>query len=134
MENASIFTRIINGEIPVHKIYEDDKVFAMLDSEPLADGHTLVVPKIQGGQIWELSDDYYTAIWNVARKLAMHMQEVLKPQRVGTIIEGFGVPDHGHIHLVPLYGDDVLQLPHKYPVDTSDENMKRLSEQLAFTD
>jgi histidine triad (HIT) family protein len=134
MKNTSIFTRIINGEIPAHKVYEDEKTFVFLDANPLADGHVLVVPKIPVEQIWDLPEDYYRAVWDTARKMARRIQEVLQPLRVGTVIEGLGVPDHGHIHLLPIYDNDVLRLHHGYPVDVSADSMKQLAKKLAFTD
>ncbi|MCL1929591.1 HIT family protein [Candidatus Saccharibacteria bacterium] len=134
MENTSIFTKIINGEIPAHKIYEDDKTFVFLDINPLADGHVLVVPKVQVDQIWQLPDDYYAAVWSTAKKVAERMQEVLQPMRVGTVIEGLGVPNHGHVHLVPIYDEDVLRLHHGYPVNVDENNLKSLAEKLSFTD
>jgi len=134
MENTSIFSKIINGELPAYKIFEDDKTLAILDINPLADGHVLILPKIQVGQIWDLPDDYYTAIWNTSRKVAKQMQKVLKPICVGTVIEGLGVPDHGHVHLVPVYDHEVLRLHHGYPVNTEKENMQKLAKKLSFTD
>jgi histidine triad (HIT) family protein len=133
MTTPSIFTKIISGEIPVHKVYEDAKTLAFLDINPLADGHVLIVPKIQVDEVWQLPDDYYQAIWQTARRLAKHMQKVLKPIRVASIVEGLGVPDHAHVHLIPLYDADVLHLHHGYPVDTSEENMKRLARELTLS-
>jgi histidine triad (HIT) family protein len=130
MKNASIFTKIINGEVPAYKVYEDEKTFAFLDINPLADGHVLVVPKAQTDEIWQLSEVDYAAVWATARKMAGRIQEVLKPLRVGVVIEGLGVPDHGHIHLVPIYDDDVLRLHHGYAVDTRPEQMARMAEKL----
>jgi len=134
MENSSVFTKIINGEIPVHKIYEDDKTIAFLDANPLADGHTLVVPKVQIGQVWQLPDEYYTALWKTVRKIAGHMQEVLKPLRVGAAIEGLNTPDHAHVHLIPIYDENVLRMHHGYHVNTDPENMKKLAKKLFFKD
>jgi histidine triad (HIT) family protein len=134
MKNASIFSKIINGEIPSYKIYEDDKTFAFLDVNPLADGHVLITPKVQKDQVWQLSDEDYTAIWETTRKVALRMQKVLQPLRIGTVIEGLGVPNHAHIHLVPIYDEDVLRLHHGYPVNTDQKNMEKLAEKLSFPD
>ena len=107
MQEPSIFTRIINGEIPAYKVYEDDRVIAFLDIHPINPGHTLLVPKKQVDLLWDLEADDYEYIWKIAQQLARHIQETLRPPRVGVIVEGFGVP-HAHIHLIPLYaGNDI---------------------------
>lgn len=125
----SIFTKIIRGEIPCHKVYEDEKVFAMLDIDPLADGHVLVFPKKQVDLIWGLDKETYRYLFEKAREIAQKIQTEMKPIRVGMVVEGFGVP-HAHIHLVPLYDNDVLQLHHGYPVEKSVENLAHIAEQL----
>ena len=103
----SIFTKIIKGEIPCHKVYEDDRVVAFLDIHPINEGHTLVVPKKQVDHLWDLDDDDYHYLWSVAKHIAEHIQQTLRPPRVGVIVEGFGVP-HVHIHLIPLlHGNDI---------------------------
>jgi len=102
MQELSIFSRIINGEIPSHKVYEDDKVIAILDIHPLSEGHTLVIPKIQIDHIWDLDDANYQHLWNVVKKLGFHIKTVINPTRVGIVVEGFGVP-HVHVQLVPIY-------------------------------
>lgn len=96
----SIFTKIIKGEIPAHKIYEDNRTLAFLTIEPQQPGHTLVIPKEQIDLIWDLSDDAYVYLWQTAKKIALHMGEVLG-RRIGVHVEGLGVP-HAHIHLVPF--------------------------------
>lgn len=111
----SIFTKIIKGEIPCYKVYEDNIVFAMLDIDPLSDGHVLVFPKKQVDLLWDLDQDVYNHLMDVAKLIAEKIQNKLNPLRVGMVVEGFGVP-HAHIHLVPLYDKDVLQLHHGYPV------------------
>ncbi len=126
----SIFTKIIRGEVPGYKVYEDEKVYAMLDIEPLSDGHVLVFPKAQVDLLWDLPDEEYEYLWQISKKIAREMQEVFQPQRVGAVVEGFGVP-HAHIHLVPLYDKDVLELHHGYPVRDSSEDMQAIAERLA---
>lgn len=111
MQEPSIFTRIINGEIHAHKVYEDDRVIAFLDAHPVFEGHTLVIPKVQVDSLWDLSDEDYEYLWKVAKKIAKHIKEVYDCPRVGSVVEGFGVP-HAHIHLVPIYqGDDLRRFP-----------------------
>ena len=126
----SIFTKIIRGEIPCYKVYEDEQVFAMLDIEPLADGHVLVFPKKQVDLLWDLPDEDYQYLMQIAKKLAHKIQAEFNPLRVGVAVEGFGVP-HAHIHLVPLYDKEVLKLHHGYPVDNSVENLTRIAAKLA---
>jgi len=101
MNEPSVFTRIINGEIPCHKVYEDDRVLAFLTINPFADGHTLVIPKKQINQIWDLEDDDYLYLWKTAQKIALHLRTVMAVDRVGVVVKGFEVP-HTHIHLIPV--------------------------------
>lgn len=127
----SIFTKIIKGEIPCYKIFEDEKVFAILDIEPLSDGHVLLFPKKQVDLLWDLDNENYKHLFDVAKKLSKKIQLEMNPLRVGMVVEGFGVP-HAHIHLVPLYDNDVLRLHHGYPVDKSVENLQKISERLSL--
>ncbi|HUC96475.1 MAG TPA: HIT family protein [Candidatus Saccharimonadales bacterium] len=110
MSEPSIFTRIINGEIPAYKIYEDDRIIAFLNIHPLNPGHTLVVPKIQVDHIWDLSDDEYMYLWEAVKKIGNHIREVIGSPRVGVVVEGFGVP-HVHVHLIPIYHGNDLKKP-----------------------
>ena len=98
---ASIFTRIINGEIPCYKIAEDDRYFAFLDINPLAKGHTLVVPKIEEDYIFDLSDDVLAGMMVFAKKVAVRIKEVTGCKRVAVVVLGMEVP-HAHIHLIPM--------------------------------
>lgn len=106
----SVFTKIIKGEIPASKVYEDDKILAFLDINPLTPGHTLVIPKVQVSHFDELDDDTYQALFEVVKKVAVRIKQVLEPNRVCVRIEGFEVP-HTHVHLYPcnssqdFYGD-----------------------------
>lgn len=97
----SIFTKIIKGQIPSHKIYEDDQTFAFLDIHPLTDGHTLVVPKKQIEFVWDLDDATYQALMATSKKLALHLREKLAVPYVGEKIVGIDVP-HAHVHLIPF--------------------------------
>jgi histidine triad (HIT) family protein len=97
----SIFTKIINGEIPCHKVYEDDDVIAFLDICPITPGHTLVVPKKQLEFVWDLDDELYVKLTLVAKKVALHIREVLGTSYVGEQIIGVDVP-HAHIQLIPF--------------------------------
>ena len=97
----SLFTKIIKGEIPCHKIYEDEKTFAFLDIQPIKPGHMLVVPKRQV-DIWDLSEEDYQALMLTVRKVAHRIQEVLKPRRVGIQVVGIDVDNHAHVHVFPF--------------------------------
>ena len=97
----SIFTKIIKGEIPCHKIYEDDKTFAFLDIHPSVEGHTLVIPKSQVEFLWDLSDEDYQAVMATAKKVAQHIRQVLNVPYVGVKVVGVDVP-HAHVHLIPF--------------------------------
>ncbi|MEQ9265784.1 MAG: HIT family protein [Balneolaceae bacterium] len=99
---ASIFTKIIQGEIPCYKIAEDDQHFAFLDINPIAEGHTLVVPKKEVDYIFDLEDETASQLMIFAKKVALAIDESLGTIRTGVIVEGLEVP-HAHIHLVPIY-------------------------------
>jgi len=97
----SIFTKIINREIPAYIIEENDDFIAFLDVFPLAKGHTLVIPKKQVDYIFDLDDDTYTRLFSFAKKIAAKVNLAIDCKRVGVAVIGLEVP-HAHIHLVPL--------------------------------
>jgi histidine triad (HIT) family protein len=97
----SIFTKIIKGEIPSNKIYEDELTLAFLNIYPDVPGHTLVIPKKQIDHLWDLPAEDYVAVMETAKKVANRMREVLKPERVGVKVVGEEVP-HAHVHLIPF--------------------------------
>lgn len=97
----SIFTKIINGEIPSHKVYEDDHTYAFLDINPITEGHTLVVPKKQVEFLWDLEENDYLILQSSAKKIALHLRNVLNVPYVGVQVVGVDVP-HAHIHLIPF--------------------------------
>lgn len=96
----SIFTKIVNGEIPCYKIYEDDKTLAFLDIHPETKGHTLVIPKVEIDKIYDLPDADYQALLQTAKKLSKHMEEKLGARTLWKVV-GTDVP-HAHIHLMPF--------------------------------
>jgi histidine triad (HIT) family protein len=98
---ATIFTKIINGEIPCYKIAEDDKYFAFLDINPVKKGHTLVIPKIEDDYIFNLDDDTLSGLVLFAKKVALAMESAMPCKRIGLAVMGMEVP-HVHIHLVPM--------------------------------
>lgn len=114
---ATLFTRIINGEIPCYKVAENDNYFAFLDINPLAKGHTLVVPKVEDDYIFNLDDETYAGLMLFAKKVAKAQQQAIVCKRVGMAVLGMEVP-HVHVHLVPLqhegdmnFANAKLQLP-----------------------
>jgi histidine triad (HIT) family protein len=99
----SIFTKIIKGEIPSHKIYEDDRTFVLLDIHPIQPGQVLVVPKKQVGYVWDLEDDDYYALMETVRKVGQKIREVFSDKsRVGVMIEGLDVNNHAHVKVFPF--------------------------------
>ena len=100
MTKDSIFTKIIKGEIPSYKIYEDDKTCAFLDIKPVQPGHTLVVPKTQIGKFYELPDEDLVALFLAVKKVAKHIEKTLN-KRITVQVEGFDMPDHAHVKLIP---------------------------------
>ena len=97
----SIFTKIVKGEIPSHKIYEDEHTLAFLDIHPTVAGHTLVIPKKQVEFLWDLDDETYRAVMATAKKVALHLRKKLGVPYVGEKVIGIDVP-HVHVQLVPF--------------------------------
>ena len=97
---SSVFAKIVAGEIPCYKIYEDEKVLAFLDIHPETMGHTLVIPKVEVDKIYDLPEDEYIALMLAAKKIARHMEDVLGKRILWKVI-GTDVP-HAHIHLMPF--------------------------------
>lgn len=100
---SSIFTRIINGEIPSYKIAENEKYYAFLDINPLAKGHTLVIPKTEIDYIFNIDDELLGGMLVFAKKVALAIEKVVECKRIGVTVLGLEVP-HAHIHLVPING------------------------------
>lgn len=100
---ATIFSKIIAGEIPCYKILEDDRFFAFLDIHPLAEGHTLVVPKVETDYLFDLEDNLLGDMMIFARKVALAIDRTMECKRVGVAVLGLEVP-HAHIHLIPING------------------------------
>ncbi len=98
---ATIFTKIIKGEIPCYKIAEDDNYFAFLDINPLTRGHTLVIPKMEIDYLFDLDDNIIAGLHVFAKKIARAIDQVMDCQRVGVAVLGLEVP-HAHVHLIPI--------------------------------
>lgn len=100
---ASIFSKIVRGEIPAYKIAEDGHFLAFLDIQPLVRGHTLVIPKKEVDNLFDLDNETYSGLWLFAKKVAGAIEKTMPCERVGVAVIGLEVP-HAHIHLVPIQG------------------------------
>jgi histidine triad (HIT) family protein len=100
---ASIFTKIINGEIPSYKVAEDENFYAFLDINPLAKGHTLVVPKKEVNYIFDLDDQTYSGLFTFTKKVSQAIISSVECIRLGMVVYGLDVP-HAHVHLIPIKG------------------------------
>lgn len=97
----SIFTKIVKGEIPCQKIYEDELTLAFLNIHPINPGHTLVIPKKQIAFLWDLPDEDYQAVMSTVKKVGVRIREIINPVRVGVHVVGLDVP-HAHVHVFPF--------------------------------
>lgn len=122
----SIFTQIINGDIPCYKIYEDDKTFAFLDIHPETLGHTLVVPKKEVDKIYDLPDEDYQALMATVKKISKHMEKQLNQRTLWKVI-GTDVP-HAHVHLLPFDGT----WHHGREVKMTEDDFKQTQQKLAL--
>lgn len=135
--NDSVFTKIIKGEIPCHKLYEDEKTIAFLTIEPFVPGHTLVVPKVQVENFDDLADEDYDAVFRTVKQLTKQLKSAFGVKKVGVLITGFDVP-HVHVHLVPVvnHGEFTQSLAahmlkqRPYPYMPSPDELRRIAEKI----
>lgn len=118
----TIFSKIINGEIPSFKIAENDKFYAFLDINPLVEGHTLVIPKLEIDRIWDVPDNYLQEFLLFAKPIALAIEKAFPCNRCGISVVGIEVP-HAHVHLVPLNSADDLNFTRK-KLQPSNEELK----------
>ncbi|MEO6219488.1 MAG: HIT domain-containing protein [Ginsengibacter sp.] len=118
----TIFSKIIAGEIPSYKIAEDEKFFAFLDINPLVEGHTLVIPKLEIDKFFDIPDDYLKEIFLFAKPIAKAIEKSFDCNRCGLSVIGIEVP-HAHMHLVPLNGADDLNFTRR-KLKLSEKEMK----------
>ncbi len=109
---SSIFTKIVNGEIPCYKIAEDDNYLAFLDVNPNAKGHTLCIPKQEINKIFDLEDDLYMGLMQFSKKVAVALEKSVPCKRIGMAVIGLEVP-HAHVHLIPLNEMDEMRFQNK---------------------
>jgi histidine triad (HIT) family protein len=113
---SSIFTKIINGEIPSYKVAEDDQFIAFLDVNPNAKGHTLCVPKHEINKIFDMDEDHYLALMKFSRKVAKAVEQTVPCKRIGVAVIGLEVP-HVHVHLIPLHDMDDMRFERKVKLE-----------------
>ena len=126
---ASLFTKIVNGEIPAWKVAEDENFLAFLDISPVAKGHTLVIPKKEVDYLFDLDEETYVGLQLFAKKVALGLQKAIPCKKVGVMVLGLEVP-HAHIHLVPMQSEaDLLNFTKK--LSFSQEEMAEITEAIA---
>jgi len=123
----SIFTKIVNGEIPSYKIAEDDNYLAFLDVNPNAKGHTLCIPKQEIDKIFDMEDELYLGLMKFSKKIAIALEKTVPCKRVGMAVVGLEVP-HAHVHLIPLNNMDEMRFHNK--VSLSKEEFEALAKSI----
>ena len=124
---ASIFTKIINGEIPCYKVAEDENFLAFLDINPNAKGHTLCIPKIEVNKIFDLDEDTYLQLMQFSRKVAMALKKTVSCKRIGVSVIGLEVP-HVHVHLIPL--NEMKEMTFSHKVSMTREQLSALAKSI----
>ena len=126
---ATIFTRIVNGEIPSYKVAESDRFYAFLDINPLAQGHTLVIPKNETDYIFDIEDQEYQELFLFAKRVAAAIKKAIPCKRVGVAVLGMEVP-HAHIHLIPLQTEGDMDF-RKAKLSLTPETFKEIAEKIS---
>lgn len=116
---ASIFTKIVNGEIPCYKIAEDDNFLAFLDVNPNAKGHTLCIPKKEINKIFDMEEELYLGLMSFSRKVAKALEKTIACKRIGVAVVGLEVP-HVHVHLIPLQDMDDMRFQRKVNLEKTE--------------
>lgn len=126
---ASIFSKIAAGEIPSYKIAEDDRYYAFLDINPVAEGHTLVIPKHEVDYIFDIDDDEYAGLQLFAKRVAEAIKKAMPCKRVGVAVMGLEVP-HAHIHLIPINKESDMNF-FSEKLSPSPERMKEIADKIS---
>ena len=124
MQTESVFTKIVQGTIPCHKVYEDELTLAFLDINPTQPGHTLVIPKKQVEFIWDLDDETYMAVMRTVKKVGNRLRDHMGRSYVGEIVVGTDVP-HAHVHVVPF--DHAAELKRALEVEAQEPDHEALA-------
>ena len=125
---ATIFSKIIKGEIPSYKILEDEQFYAFLDISPMAKGHTLVIPKKEVDYLFDIDDAALSKMMLVSKKLALAIEKAIECTRVGMMVVGLEVP-HAHIHLIPIQTEQDMNLANKR-LELSSEEFEKIAEDI----
>lgn len=125
---ATIFSKIIAGEIPSYKVAEDERFFAFLDINPVAKGHTLVVPKQEIDYLFDLDDELLSGLALFSKKVAVAVKKAVPCQRVGVLVMGLEVP-HAHVHLIPIQNEGDLN-PSKPKLSLTKEEFKKIADDI----
>ena len=128
---SSIFSKIVNNEIPSFKVAEDENYLAFLDAFPLSYGHVLVIPKKETDYIFDLDSDKYLGLWNFSQKVAKAMDKVIVCKRIGVAVIGLEVP-HAHIHLVPINGISDINFEREKKIFSADK-MQEIADKINFS-
>ena len=128
---SSIFSKIVNNEIPSFKVAEDENYLAFLDAFPLSYGHFLVIPKNESDYIFDLDSDKYLGLWNFSQKVAKAMDKVIVCKRIGVAVIGLEVP-HVHIHLVPINGISDINFEREKKIFSADK-MQEIADKINFS-
>lgn len=128
----SIFTKIVSGEVPCHKVYEDDKTLAFLDVFPKNEGHTLVIPKIKPTEfVWDLEDDIYQAVMDTVKRVAIRQRKILGYKYMHSSVVGTDVP-YAHIHVIAFDTTDQLHGPERDKLEPDHDSLAKIAEKLRF--
>lgn len=124
---STLFTKIVNGEIPSYKVAEDENYYAFLDINPNAKGHTLCVPKKEEDKIFDLDEDAYLELMRFSRKVAKAIEKTVSCKRVGIAVVGLEVP-HVHVHLIPL--NEMKEMTFQHKVSMSESDFEKLATEI----
>ncbi len=131
----SVFTKIIKGELPSHKVYEDDKTIAFLTIQPFIEGHTLVVPKLQVDDFEKLPDEEYRALFDTVKKVAIRIKQVYGARKAIVTIMGYEVP-HAHVHIMPAHSEgeffNAIERRATIPSEPDHTKLAKIAERLRF--
>lgn len=124
---STVFTKIINGEIPCYKVAEDDNYLAFLDVNPNAKGHTLCIPKFEINKIFDMDEAHYLGLMHFSRKVAIALEKAVPCKRIGMSVIGLEVP-HAHVHLIPL--NEMSEMTFKHKVSLTKEEFESIAKSI----